>query len=116
VNPDGSDRTVSSLVLDVGYIDNPGSTEVLAYDSNGRLLQTAVANAFGIVTITIRQAGIHSFLVRSTGVEGSGWAIDNISFLGFAAGAGAGAAAPAPDTLLPAQDPAPAGGSTRGSR
>ena len=116
VNPDGSDRTVSSLVLDVGYIDNPGSTEVLAYDSNGRLLQTAVANAFGIVTITIRRAGIHSFLVRSTGVESSGWAIDNVSFLGFAAGAGAGAAAPAPDTLLPAQDPAPAGGSTRGSR
>lgn len=83
VNPDGSPRTVSSMALDVGYIDDPGSTEVLAYDSGGRLLATVVANLEGIVRITINKAGIASFVVRSTGVESSGWAIDNVAFKGY---------------------------------
>lgn len=112
VNPDGSDRTVSQLILDVGYIDTPGSTEVVAYDTGGRLLLTAPANKKGIVTLTLNKAGIHSFVVRSTGVEGSGWAIDNVRFKGFAGSPQIAAKNKASDKLAASRAEGP--GSTQG--
>ena len=111
VNQDGSDRTVSTFTLVLGYIDRPGSTEVLAYDSAGSLLQTSVANVRGFAAITIQRPGIQSFIVRSTGVEDSGWGIDNVSFVGFTRPTGV-------NDLAAAGGEEPAGpteGSTRGT-
>jgi RHS repeat-associated protein len=83
VQPDGTPRTVSGFTVDVGYIDNPGSTEVVAYDVNGAVLETVPVNGFGIVTITVSHAGIRSFRVQITSVESAGFAIDNLSFEGY---------------------------------
>ena len=83
VNPDGSSRSVSTFTIDVGYIDQPGSTEIVVYSSTGALLSTQRATLLGIDQISVTARDIHSFLIRSTGVETNGWAIDNLRFQGF---------------------------------
>lgn len=75
---------MTGFVVDIGYIDQPGSTEVLAYSSRGALLATVRAGSVGMNRITVSASDIRSFVVRSTGVESSGWAIDNFRFQGFA--------------------------------
>jgi hypothetical protein len=72
--------TVNSVSLDVGYIDNPGSTIVTAYGSNGGLLGTVVASQTGINHLTLAFPGIARFLVESIGSEPAGFAIDNVAF------------------------------------
>jgi lysophospholipase L1-like esterase len=72
--------TVNSISLDVGYIDNPGSTVVRAYGLNGSLLGSVSANEIGIDLLTVSFSGIASFIVTSVTFEAAGFAIDNLSF------------------------------------
>jgi RHS repeat-associated protein len=86
VQPDGTARTVDSFSLDVGYIDTPGSTEVIAYDSGGTVLDTVPVSNFGIVHVTVSVPGIASFAVESVdqgNPDPNGFAIDNLSFAGY---------------------------------
>jgi hypothetical protein len=73
--------TVDSVSMDVGYIDNPGSTEVSAYGSNGALLGTVVANQLGWNHLTIAFPGIASFNVTAVSDEAAGFGVDNVSFV-----------------------------------
>ena len=86
VTPAGGPRTVNNFSLDVGYIDTPGSTEVVAYDSDGNTLDTVPIDDTGIVNVSISVPGIASFAVQSvdpSNPDSAGWAIDNVSFLGY---------------------------------
>jgi hypothetical protein len=73
--------TVDSVSMDVGYIDNPGSTQVNAYDSNGALLGSVVANQTGWNHLTLAFNGIASFIVTSTSDEAAGFGVDNVTFV-----------------------------------
>ncbi len=73
--------TVDSVSMDVGYIDNPGSTEVNAFDSNGALLGSVVANQMGFNHLTLAFKGIASFVVTSVSGESAGFGVDNVSFI-----------------------------------
>ncbi len=87
VTPAGSPRTVDDFSLDVGYIDNPGSTEVIAYDSGGNPIDTMVIDDTGIVNVSVSVSGIASFAVESADPDNpddDGWAIDNVAFPGYA--------------------------------
>jgi hypothetical protein len=75
-----SPTTVDSFSLDVGYIDDPGSTVVNAYASDGTLLSSVYATQIGINHLTISAPGITRFIVQEVGFEGNGFAIDNLSF------------------------------------
>ena len=75
----GAPTAVVSFTLDVGYIDNRDSTEVVAFDANGDIVQTVVAQDYGINTLTLTYAGIASFEVLSTSQEDAGFGIDNLS-------------------------------------
>ena len=86
VTPDGTPRTVSNFSLDVGYIDTPGSTEVIAYDADGNPLDTVVIEDTGIVLVSVSVTGIASFVVQSvdpSNPDPDGWAVDNVSFPGY---------------------------------
>lgn len=73
--------TVHSVSMDVGYIDNPGSTLVKAYDSKGKLLGTVVANQVGWNHLTLSFPGIASFIVKSVANEDAGFGVDNVTFV-----------------------------------
>jgi hypothetical protein len=72
--------TVNSVTMDVGYIDNPGSTEVNAYDAAGTLLGSVVANQIGFNRLRIAFRGIASFTVTSASDEPAGFGVDNVTF------------------------------------
>jgi RHS repeat-associated protein len=84
VTPEGAPRTVSGFSLDVGYIDDPGSVEVVAVDASGNPLVTVPANALGIVRVNVNHAGIAGFQVQAVSEEDAGFAVDNVSFAGWA--------------------------------
>lgn len=71
--------TVNRLQLDAGYIDNPGSIEIVATLRNGDT-RTAVADHLGIDQISIATRGIESFTVQPVDDEPAGFAIDNLDF------------------------------------
>jgi hypothetical protein len=71
--------TVNLLELDAGYIDNPGSVEIVAHLANGQT-RTAVADHLGIDQISMATRGISSFTVQEVSEEGNGFAIDNLGF------------------------------------
>jgi hypothetical protein len=71
--------TVNLLQLDAGYIDNPGSVEIVAHLSNGQT-RTAVADHLGIDQISMATRGIQSFTVQAVSAEEAGFAIDNLGF------------------------------------
>jgi hypothetical protein len=73
--------TVDSVTMDVGYIDNPGSTEVSAYDSSGTLLGSVVAEQLGWNNLTIAFKGIASFTVSAVSGEDAGFGLDNVTFV-----------------------------------
>ena len=86
VQPDGTPRTVDSFSLDVGYIDTSGSTEVIAYDSSGNVLDTVPVDNYGIVNVIVSAPGTASFSVQAvdpSNPDPNGWAIDNLSFAGY---------------------------------
>jgi hypothetical protein len=71
--------TVNLLQLDAGYINNPGSVEIVAHLANGNT-RTAIANHLAIDQISISARGIESFTVQEVGEEDAGFAIDNLGF------------------------------------
>jgi hypothetical protein len=71
--------TVNLLELDAGYIDNPGSVEIVAHLANGQT-RIAVADHLGIDQISIATRGIQSFSVQTVSQEDAGFAIDNLGF------------------------------------
>ncbi len=86
VQPDGTPRTVGNFSLDVGYVDTPGSTEVIAYGSSGNVIDTVPINDTGIVTVSVSVSGIASFSVHSVdsgNPDPNGFAVDNVAFLGY---------------------------------
>ena len=80
VAPDGKRVTVGHFSLDVGYIDNPGSVAVTAFNAKGRVLDTVTANQTGIVPVTVQASGIAAFSVAEVSAENAGFAIDNVAF------------------------------------
>jgi hypothetical protein len=71
--------SVNLLQLDAGYIDDPGSVEIVAHLANGQT-RTAVADHLGIDQISMATRGIESFTVQEVGEEDAGFAIDNLGF------------------------------------
>ncbi len=71
--------TVNLLELDAGYIDDPGSVEIVAHLADGET-RTAVADHLGIDQISMATRGIQSFTVQEVGQEDAGFAIDNLGF------------------------------------
>jgi hypothetical protein len=71
--------TVNFLELDAGYIDNPGSVEIVAHLANGQT-RIAVADHLGIDQISMATRGIQSFTVQEVSEEAAGFAIDNLGF------------------------------------
>jgi hypothetical protein len=71
--------TVNELELDAGYIDDPGSVEIVAHLANGQT-RTAVADHLGIDQISMATRGIASFTVQEVSEEDNGFAIDNLGF------------------------------------
>lgn len=110
VHPDsGRPRTVDSFMLDLGYIDTPGSVKVIVYDLAGNRIGTLSADRTGIVRITSNFARAASFLVKALSNEPAGFAIDNLLFPGsgrrlrwiamgdsYSAGVGLGSVQPPP--------------------
>ena len=80
VAPDGQPVTVGHFSLDVGYIDDPGSVAVTAFDASGHVLDTVTADQTGIVPVTVQASGIASFSVAEVAEEDAGFAIDNVAF------------------------------------
>lgn len=75
----GNPTTVNYLQLDAGYIDSPGSVEIVAQLANGST-RTAVADHVGIDQISIAARGIKSFTAEAVGDEPAGFGIDNLGF------------------------------------
>jgi hypothetical protein len=71
--------TVNTLQLDAGYIDNPGSVEIVAHLAGGQT-RTAVADHLGIDQISIAARNITGFTVQAVSQEDAGFAIDNLGF------------------------------------
>jgi hypothetical protein len=71
--------TVNVLQLDAGYIDNPGSVEIVAHLADGRT-RTAIADHLGIDQISISTRGISSFSAQAVSQEDAGFAVDNLGF------------------------------------
>jgi hypothetical protein len=70
--------TVSNLSLDVGLINNPGSTQVVVSTTTGPI--TLVAEEFGINTLSTGATNITGFSVEAVEEEEAGFAIDNVAF------------------------------------
>lgn len=80
VNPaTGEPQTVASFTLDVGYINNRDSVVVEAFDGSGNVVQSVLAEGYGINTLTLTYGGISSFSVHEVAEEPAGFAIDNLS-------------------------------------
>ena len=71
--------TMNTLQLDTGYIDNPGSVEIVAQLANGTT-RTAIADHLGIDQISIAARNITGFSVQAVRQEDAGFAIDNLGF------------------------------------
>jgi len=71
--------TVNRFQLDTGYVDNPGSVEIVATLADGRT-RTAIADHLGVDQISIATRNITSFVVREIDAEPAGFAIDNLGF------------------------------------
>ncbi|WP_346534398.1 IPT/TIG domain-containing protein [Micromonospora sp. DPT] len=83
VTPTGQQRTVDTFRVDVGYIDDPGSVQVVSADVNGNVIDTTRVNETGIVAVTVTKSGIAGFTVASAGDESAGFAVDNVRFAGY---------------------------------
>lgn len=70
--------TVNGFSLDVGYINNRNSVEILYYDQAGNVVGSTRAQSYGINTIDVFYRGVASFTVRAVTYEAAGFAIDNL--------------------------------------
>jgi len=75
----GAPATVARVQFDAGYIDSPGSVEIVATTASGRTIR-AIADDEGIDEIFIAAHGIRSFVARTVFDEPAGFAIDNLDF------------------------------------
>ena len=82
----GAPTTSNGVTLDVGYIDNRDSVEIVAYDLEGRATSTERTNAFGINNVRIEGARIHRLTISAVTQEVAGFAIDNVRLLTEAIG------------------------------
>ena len=71
--------SVDSFSLDVGYIDDPQSTELYVFGAHGQLLGSILATNYGIIHMTSTFHGATYFVMHSDFSDGSGWAIDNVT-------------------------------------
>lgn len=76
----GSARTVSGFIIDVGYIDTPGSVTVTAFNSRGIAIESTPITDLGIVEVSMSAPGIAAFTVSTDGDEGAGFAVDILTF------------------------------------
>src|SRR5579859_4019526 len=70
--------TVDAFSIDVGFIDNPGSTQMTVYDSKGNQLGVLVATQTGFNQLFSTFHGAASFSVSSVANEPAGWEMNTI--------------------------------------
>jgi hypothetical protein len=70
--------TVDGLAMDVGFIDDPGSTQLTVNTSTGP--ETIIAEQYGFNHLESDATNITGFTVEETGFEENGFEIDNVSF------------------------------------
>jgi hypothetical protein len=70
--------TVENLAMDVGYINEPGSTELTVEQQNGPF--TLWANEEGFNRLFLGSPDITGFKVETPGFEGAGWGLDNLEY------------------------------------
>ena len=70
--------SVDAVTVDVGYVDNPGSIQLLAFTPTG--VDVISADAYGINTLTSTVGNIYAFQVVQSADEPAGFAIDNVMF------------------------------------
>lgn len=96
--------TVDGLSLDIGYIDDPGSTEVVLYTTSGLVVLTA--DQIGFNHLSTDQAGIYGFRTEEVANEPAGYEIDNVSFTPGTSPAPGLNSSPAPGESYGGYDPA----------
>lgn len=73
------EHAVESVSLEVGYLDNIGSTQVVFRDQNGNVISSGITSVFGFEVFTFSaESGIASVSVLPISVDESGFGIDNI--------------------------------------
>ncbi|HET8955298.1 MAG TPA: cutinase family protein [Solirubrobacterales bacterium] len=70
--------TVSDLSVDVGYINDPYSTQLVLQTTTGPIVLPA--DEYGINYMSSSANNITGFDLEAVGAEGAGFAIDNLSF------------------------------------
>lgn len=71
--------TVENLEMDVGYINEPGSTQLVVNHASGA--QSIVyADEYGFDHMVAAGAGISGFALESVGEEPAGFTLDNLAF------------------------------------
>ena len=70
--------TVNTFSISVGYIDNPGSTQMVVFGANGNQLGVLVATQLGFNTLYSTFPNAASFDVFSTANEPAGWEMNTI--------------------------------------
>ena len=70
--------TVNDFSVSVGYIDNPGSTQMTVYDSKGNQLGVLVATQEGFNQLYSTFPDAASFSVSSVAGEPAGWELNTI--------------------------------------
>lgn len=70
---------VENLALEVGFIDDPGSTRVVVDRADGSEA-VLTADEFGFNRLEEPGGGITGFQVESIGEEEAGWTIDNLEY------------------------------------
>ena len=70
--------TVDDFSVEVGYIDNPDSTQMTVYNSMGQQLGVLVATQYGFNQLYSTFPGAASFSVSSVSEEDAGWELNTI--------------------------------------
>ena len=72
--------TVKGFSVDIGYINNLNSVELIYFDAKGKKIGSLRTGAFGIDTLDVTSSvPIGSFTVHALISEPNGWAIDNVA-------------------------------------
>ena len=71
-------ETVNDFSVVVGYIDNPGSTQMTVYDKKGKQLGVLIAAQQGFNQLLSTFPGAASFSVSSVADEPAGWEMNTI--------------------------------------
>jgi hypothetical protein len=71
--------TVQGLSMDVGYINEPGSTQLVVEHADGGS-STLVADEYGFDRLVAPEPGISGFRLEATGEEPAGFELDNLEY------------------------------------